>query len=96
MEMKSARLQEKEEHLNEALMEFEATEWARREADKEAAAACKAHSRIVFKIRQLTEWMTSLRLRHLRLQLHPGRVGPGAGAGLRYNLHWVAERGDRS
>ena len=69
-------------------------EWARREADKEAAAACKAHSQIVFKIRQLTEWMTSLRLRHLRLQVHRGRIGPGAGAGLRYDLHHAAEWGE--
>ena len=37
MEMKSARLQEKEEHLNEALMEFQATEWTRREADKDGS-----------------------------------------------------------
>jgi hypothetical protein len=67
------------------LIDFQAAEWARREANKEAAAACKAQRRIVVKIQQLAEWMTSLRLRHLRLQMHPSRVGPGAGAGLRYN-----------
>ena len=43
------------EHLNEALMEFHATEWVWWEVDKQAAAACKAHSRIVLKIRQVTE-----------------------------------------
>ena len=46
------------------------------------------------KIQQLAEWMTSLRLRHLRLQMHPSRVGPGAGAGLRYDLHLAAKRGE--
>jgi hypothetical protein len=50
MEVKSARLHDKQEHLNEALTDFHAAEWARREADKEAAAACKAQSRIVIKI----------------------------------------------
>jgi hypothetical protein len=48
----------------------------------------------VVKIQQLAEWMTSLRLRHLRLQMHPSRVGPGAGAGLRYDLHLAAKRGE--
>jgi hypothetical protein len=38
--------------------------------------------------------MKSLRLRHLRLQTHPGRVGPGASARLRYNLHLAAKRGE--
>ena len=33
-----------------------------------------------------------LRLRHLRLQLYPGRIGPGAGAELRYNMHQAAKR----
>jgi hypothetical protein len=64
-----------------------------READREAADACKAQRRIVAKIKQLAEWMTSLRWRHLRLQLHPGRVGPGVGTGLRYNVHLAAKRG---
>ena len=50
MEVKSARVQDKQEHLNEALVDFQAAEWARREADKEAAAACKAQSLIVIKI----------------------------------------------
>jgi hypothetical protein len=48
----------------------------------------------VIKIQQLAEWMTSLRLHHLRLQLHPGRVEPGAGATLRYNLHLAVKRGE--
>jgi hypothetical protein len=37
------------------LVEFHATERARREANKEAAAACKAQSRIVVKIQQLAD-----------------------------------------
>jgi hypothetical protein len=92
VELESARLHDKQEHLNEALVDYHAAEWARREADREAADACKAQRRIVSKIQELAEWIKSLRLRHLRLQMHPGRVGPGAGARLRYNLHLTAKR----
>jgi hypothetical protein len=48
--LKSSRLQDKQAHLNEALMEYQAAEWAQRDADKEAAAACKSQRRIVGKI----------------------------------------------
>ena len=36
-------------------MDFQTAEWARREADREAADACKAQRRIVAKIQQLAE-----------------------------------------
>ena len=68
-------------------------EWARREADKEAVDAYEAHRLILSQIRQLAEWTASLRVRKLRLKLHPGRVGPGGGAGLRYNLLRADEQG---
>jgi hypothetical protein len=89
----SARLREKTGHLKEALLEFQAAEWARRQADKKAVDAYEAHSLILSKIRKLTEWTASLRVRNLRLKLHLGRVGPGASAGLRYNLHLAAKWG---
>ena len=87
-----AQLREKAEDLNEALLEFHAAEWARREADKEAKAANEAHRLILSKIRRCAKWTVSLRVRNLRLQLLPGRVGPGAGAGLRYDLHRAESR----
>jgi hypothetical protein len=68
---------------------------ARREADKEAVDAYEAHRLILCQIRQLAEWTASLRVRKLRLKLHPGRVGPGGGAGLRYNLLRVDEQGKK-
>ena len=45
------------------------------------------------KIRQCAKWMASLQARNLRLEMLPGRVGPGAGAGLRYNLRQAKEHG---
>ena len=37
--------------------------------------------------------MASLQARNLRLEMLPGRVGPGAGAGLRYNRRHAKEHG---
>jgi hypothetical protein len=45
-----ARLREKAEDLNEALLELEVVEWARRKADKEAADAYEAHRLILSEI----------------------------------------------
>jgi hypothetical protein len=36
-----------------------------------------------------------LKVRNLRLQMLPGRVGPGAGAGLRYNMYQAKEQGEK-
>ena len=36
-ELKSARLQDKQAHVHEALLDFQAAEWARREADTEGS-----------------------------------------------------------
>jgi hypothetical protein len=82
-----ARLREKAEDLNEALLEFQAAEGARRKADKEAADTYEAHRLILSKIRRCAKWTASLKVRNLRLQMLPDRVGPGAGAGLHYNLY---------
>jgi hypothetical protein len=86
-----ARLREKVEDLQEALLDFQAAERARRKADKEAADAHEAHCLILAKIRRCTEWTASLQARNLQLEMLPGRVGSGAGAGLRYNLHQAKE-----
>jgi hypothetical protein len=91
-----ARLWEKAEDLNEALLELQAMEWACREADKEAVNAYEAHHLILSQIRQLAEWTASLWVRKLRLKLHPGHVGPGGGVGLRYNLLRADEQPGRS
>ena len=79
------------EDLQEALLEFQAAEWAHRKADKKAVDAYEAHRLILSKIRRCAKWTASLKVRNLRLYMLPGRVGPGAGAGLRYNLHQAKE-----
>ena len=80
------------EGLNEALLEFGVAEWARREADKEAKVANEAHHLILSKIRRCAKWTALLRVRKLKLEMLPGHVGPGVGAGLRYNLHRAESR----
>ena len=54
-----------------------------------------AHCRILAKIRQCAEWTASLHARNLRLEMLPGRVGPGAGAGIRYFLHQAKEQAQK-
>jgi hypothetical protein len=88
-----ARLRGKVEDLHEALLDFQAAELARRKADKKATDAHEAHRLILSKIRRCAKWTASLHARNLRLEMLPGRVGPGAGAGLRYNLHHAEEHG---
>jgi hypothetical protein len=68
-----ARLREKVEDLQEAMLEFQAAEWARRKADKEAADAHEAHCLILAKIRRCAKWMVSLQARNLRLEMLPGQ-----------------------
>ena len=79
------------EDLQEALLEFQAAEWARWKADKKAADAYEAHRLILSKIRRCAKWTASLKVRNLRLQMLLGHVGPGVGAGLRYKLHQAKE-----
>jgi hypothetical protein len=59
--------------------------------DKEAADAYEAHRLILSKIRRCAKWTASFKVRNLRLQMLFSRVGPGAGAELRYNLHRAKE-----
>jgi hypothetical protein len=54
------RLRQKVEDLQEAMLEFQVAEWARRKADKEAADAHEAHCLILAKIRWCAKWMASL------------------------------------
>jgi hypothetical protein len=88
-----ARLREEAEGLDGALLKLHAAKWACREADKEAADAYEAHRLILSEVRRCAEWTASLKVRNLRLQMLTGRVGPGAGPGLRYNLHRAQEQG---
>ena len=76
-------------------MEFQVVERARQKVDKEAADAHQAHCRIVAKCRRCAEWTAALQARNLRLEMLPGRVGPGAGAGIRYFLHQAKEQAQK-
>jgi hypothetical protein len=75
-----ARLREKVEDLQEVMLEFQAAEWARWKADKEAANAHEAHRLILAKIHRCAKWTASLQVRNLRLEMLSGQsLAPAPG-----------------